>query len=401
MRDRVAQLVSAPAEPHPGDPGPVLDRLPIGSAKHSGSSVNMEDLALAAVFAGTVSRYLATVLPSVTRELRHWHRQAVEIPDPVLRTHALEALGKRGNMEGAALFAVLAPRPRRQQTVRALVAFQTAYNYLDTLAEQPSQDPVANGHQLHKALLTALDPSAPHADYYAHHPQDRDGGFLAALVEACRGALATLPSHNVVASAVWDAAARIVVFQSLNLTQQQGGHGELERWARLQTPDGSGLDWWQTAAAGGSSLAVHALIATGANRNVHEAEVSAIGDAYFPWVCALHSLLDSLVDVAEDERAGQRNLLAYHASPERAAFAMKKLARRCTAATAALPDGLTHRVILTAMASYYLSSSDASTPNARMAASGVAGVLGRPVAPALALFRCRRLAGLVTHGGYR
>lgn len=397
----MAQPVSATAEPHRGDAGPVLDREPIGSSKHSGSGVHMEGLALAAVFAGTVSGYLTMVLPAVTRELRHWQRQALQIPDGTLRAHALEALSKRGNMEGAALFAVLAPRPRRRQTVRALVAFQTAYNYLDTLAEQPSADAVANGHQLHKALLTALDPSAPHADYYAHHPQDRDGGFLAALVEACRGAFATLPSHTAVASAAWDAAARIVVFQSLNLTQQQGGHGELERWARLQAPDGSGLDWWQTAAAGGSSLAVHALIATAANRNVHEAEVSAIGDAYFPWVCALHSLLDSLVDVAEDEHAGQRNLLAYHASPERAAFAMKMLARRCTAATAGLPDGLTHRVILTAMASYYLSSPEASTPDARTVAAGVAGVLGRPIAPALALFRARRLAGRVTHGSYR
>lgn len=397
----MAQPVNATAEPHPGDAGPVLDRQPIGSSKHSGSGVHTEGLALAAVFAGTVSGYLTMVLPAVTRELRHWQRQALQIPDGTLRGHALEALSKRGNMEGAALFAVLAPRLRRRQTVRALVAFQTAYNYLDTLAEQPSADAVANGHQLHKALLTALDPSAPHADYYAHHPQDRDGGFLAALVEACRGAFATLPSHTAVASAVWDAAGRIVVFQSLNLTQQQGGHGELERWARLQTPDGSGLDWWQTAAAGGSSLAVHALIATAANRNVHEAEVSAIGDAYFPWVCALHSLLDSLVDVAEDERAGQRNLLAYHASPERAAFAMKMLARRCIAVTAGLPDGLTHRVILTAMVSYYLSSPEASTRDARTVAAGVAGVLGRPIAPALALFRARRLAGRVTHGSYR
>ena len=40
-------------------------------------------------------------------------------------------------------------------------------------------------------------------------------------------------------------------------------------------------------------------------------DVEAIEGAYFPWICALHSLLDRLVDVAEDERAGQRNLLSY------------------------------------------------------------------------------------------
>jgi tetraprenyl-beta-curcumene synthase len=360
----------------------------------------MDDLALAATFTGTVVRYLTTVFPVVTRELRHWQTEARLIPDPALRADALEALGKRGNIEGAALFAVLAPRPHRRQSVRALVAFQTAYNYLDTLAEQPSADPVANGAQLHQALLNALDPPAEHSDYYAHHPSRRDGGFLVALVEGCRGALATLPSHTTIACAVWDAAARIVAFQSLNLTEQQGGHAELERWARLQTPSGSGLDWWQTAGAGGSSLAVHALIAAAANPCLDRGEVAAIEHAYFPWICALHSLLDSLVDVAEDQWAGQRNLLSYHGSPGRTAFAMKMLARRCAAAVSSLPDAVTHQVILTAMASYYLSSPDASTPDASSTVAGVAAVLGRPVGPALALFRGRRLAGRVTRGSY-
>jgi tetraprenyl-beta-curcumene synthase len=382
-------------------PGPADGRPQRGVPARTRATVHMRDLALATAFAGTVSRYLTTVLPTVTRELRHWRRQALQIPDPALRKHALEALGKRGNIEGAALFAVLAPRPRRRQTVRALVSFQTAYNYLDTLAEQPSADPLANGRQLHSALLAALDPLADQPDYYAHHPRDRDGGFLAALVETCRSAFATLPSHDAVASAAWESTARIVAFQSLNLTDEQGGHDGLERWARLQTPRGSGLDWWQTAAAGGSSLAVHALIAAAANPSLGTGEITAIEHAYFPWICALHSLLDSLVDVGEDERAGQRSLLGYHASAEQAAFAMRMLARRCMAVTYALPDGLSQRVILTAMASYYLSSPDASSSNARAIAAGVADVLGPPLAPALALFSARRAAARVTQGGYR
>jgi tetraprenyl-beta-curcumene synthase len=360
-----------------------------------------ENLELAVAFAGTVSRYLASVLPAVTRELRHWRAQASEIPDPVLRGLALDALSKRGNMEGAALFAVMAPRTRRGQTVRALVAFQTAYNYLDTLAEQPSPDPVANGRQLHQALLIALDPLAIHPDYYAHHPQRRDGGYLAALVDACRAAFATLPSHSRVAPAALQSATMIVAFQSLNLTAQQGGHEALERWARAQTPNASGLDWWQTAAAAGSSLAVHALIAVAAKPTVDAGEIAGIQNAYFPWICALHSLLDSLVDVGEDDIAGQRNLLSYHPSPQQAAFAMTMLAGRATAAARTLPDGSQHRVILTAMVTYYLSSPEASVLDARAIAEGVADAVGPLLGPALALFRARRLAGRLASGGYR
>jgi tetraprenyl-beta-curcumene synthase len=352
-------------------------------------------------FCSTVGGYLTSVLPRAMRELGRWRRRASAIPDPVLRSLALDALSKRGNMEGAALFALLAPRRRRAETVRALVAFQTAYNYLDALAEQPSADPVANGRRLHLALLVALDPAATHPDYYALNPQREDDAFLAELVDTCRTALATLPSHDAVAAGAWAAAARIVAFQSLNLTEAQGGHEGLERWARRQTPSYSGLRWWETAAAGGSSLAVHAFIALAAKPDVHEREVEAIQAAYFPSIGALHSLLDSLADVAEDERAGQCNLLSYHGSPEQAALAMTIHARRAVAAARGLPDGVRHEVILTAMATYYLSSPEAATPYARTIADGVAGALGPLVAPALVLFKARRAVASLMHGGYR
>ncbi len=350
------------------------------------------------VFGATVQRYLTSILPLVRRETAYWRAKAREIPDPVLRSRAIEGLSKRGNLEGAALFAVLAPRSHRRETVRALVSFQTAYNYLDTLAEQASTDPIANGRQLHQALLVALDPVARQPDYYALHPQRDDGGFLSAIVDTCRSALATLPSYAAVSAICSAAAARIVAFQSLNLTEPQGGHKELERWARTRTPEDSGLDWWQAAGAEGSSLAVHVLIATAADPDVRLRDAEAIEAAYFPWICALHSLLDSLVDVAEDERAGQRNLLSYHASTAQAAGAMKALAQRATDATCGLPNELQHRVILTAMVSSYISSSEASTPYARVIAASVAGPVGPLLPSALRLFKIRRALTRVSGG---
>lgn len=347
----------------------------------------------------TVARYLTSVLPLVRRELTCWHARALEIPDPALRLHALEGLLKRGNLEGAALFAVLAPGGHRRETVRALVAFQTAYNYLDTLAEQTSADPIANGRQLHQALLDALDPTATHADYYALHPQHDDGGFLVALVDACRTALTTLPSYATVGAVTSAAAARIAEFQSLNLTEHQGGDEALESWARGQATAAPGLDWWQTAGAGGSSLAVYALFAAAADPDVCKQDVEAIEAAYFPSICALHSLLDSLVDVAEDQQAGQRNLLSYHASAGQAAIAMGILAQRASDAVGNLPDELRHRVILIAMVSYYLSSPEACTPYGRAIAASVAGAVGPLLSPALVLFKVRRALTRFAGGG--
>ena len=353
-----------------------------------------------ASFCSTVASYLVSVLPLVTRELSHWRARALSIPDPVLRESAVEALSKRGNMEGAALFAVLAPRAHRRETVRALVAFQAAYNYLDVLAEQPGSDAAARARQLHQGLLVALHPYAQHSDYYSRYPYREDGGYLVEILDVCRSAFATLPSQPAAAAAVTAAAERIVAFQSLNLTESQGEPDALELWARESTVAGSGLSWWQTAAAGGSSLAVHALIATAASTDVSESEFAAVETAYFPWICALHSLLDSLVDVAEDEQAGQRNLLSY-AGPDETTRAVRHLAAMASESTRLLSRACEHRVILTAMVSYYLSSPTASTPHARDMAGGVKEAVAPMATPALALFKARRLAARVGNGAYR
>ncbi len=239
--------------------------------------------------------YWTSVFPRVCIHIARWRRLARRIPDPVLRRLAFEALAKRGNMEGAAAFAAFAPRAHRGAATLAASAFQSAYNLLDMLGEQPSPDPILDGRRLHEALLFALTPpgaetsGAEHAessaraaagaephpgegatamprDWYEHHPQREDGGYLDALLDECRTALATLPSYAIVASSARASAARIVAFQSLNLSEAQGDHSGLERWASAATPPGSGLRWWETAAAAGSSLGVHVLIAAAAER---------------------------------------------------------------------------------------------------------------------------------------
>jgi hypothetical protein len=53
------------------------------------------------------------------------------------------------------------------------------------------------------------------------------------------------------------------------------------------------------------------------------------------------------------------------------------------------------------MATYYLSSPEVSTPGSRATAEKVAAAIGPLVGPALALFKARRLAARLTHGGYR
>jgi tetraprenyl-beta-curcumene synthase len=363
---------------------------------------------LGAAFAGAARRYWLTVFPRVNRELSHWRDRAREIGDPVLRQLALDAQRKRGNMEGAAAFATFAPHQRRATVVRALVAFQSAYNYLDLLAEQPRAEPIAGARALHEALLhaldptrsvatdslsTPLDPAARQPDYYAHYPQRDDNGYLAELVDTCRTALAKLPSYPAVADAARRAAERVIEFQTLNLSESQGDHDAFARWAHTETPGGTELRWWETAAAGGSSLGIYALIAAASDPLLDPDEIDAIGSAYFPWIGALHSLLDHLVDRTEDAAVGQRSLIDYYTSPEEAAVRMRVLAERAVRAAGALPRGDRHSIVLAGMAGYYLSDPQASTPEILPIAQNVREAIGALATPTLLVFKARRFAG--------
>jgi hypothetical protein len=182
-----------------------------------------------------------------------------------------------------------------------------------------------------------------------------------------------------------------VAFQSLSLGERE----TLERWAGELTPAGSGLAWWETAAGAGSSLCVHALIAAAALPAARAQDLAALERAYFPWIGALHSLLDSLVDEAEDAHIGQLSLVGCYPSPADAARRMGRLAARSLGLTRELPPSgrRHHAVLLAAMAANYLSEPEASSPRARPLAHGVREAIGGPLAAALLVFRARALGG--------
>ncbi len=348
-------------------------------------------LALAGAFAGAASRYWLGVFPLVGRELRHWHERARQIPDPALRRLALiTQKAERGNIEGAAAFAVLVPRAHRERVVRAAVAFQTTYDYIDTLAEQPSADPVANGRQLHLALLSALDPDCEHPDYYEHNHASRDDGYIRSLIDTCRFAFRALPSHASVAAPALRSARRMVDYQSLNHGALDDTRDALARWAAGVTPAGSGLRWWETAAGAASSLSVFALIAAAAQPALAIGEAAATERAYFPWIGALHVLLDSLIDRHDDIQAGQHCLVDHYASAEEAATRLSAIAARAMRATELLPHSVQHTTILAAMAGFYLSAPSSSAPGAMLAAQRVLKTMGSMVTPTMAVHRARR-----------
>lgn len=349
--------------------------------------------ALAWRFAAIARRYWLTVYPLIRAELRRWRSRAAAIPDPELRELAFEAhTGKRGNLEGAAAFAVFAPASRVSAVVRSLVAFQAAYDYVDVLSEQPSSDTIASGYRLHLALIDALQPCGRCIDHYAHHPVREDGGYLRSFIATCGAAVDRLPSYGLTARNAREGARRIAVYQGLNNWGDGGDHRAYARWADEETPEGTGLKWWETGAAAGSSLSVFAAIAAAADERLRAPEALSIDRAYFPWIGSLHTLLDSLVDHVADVREGQHSLIEHYGSPQEAAHRMQEIAERSIGAARRLPGGDGHAMIVAAMSCFYLVAPEAHLPDVDGARIGIVAAIGDLAAPTLMVMRARRLA---------
>ncbi len=344
-------------------------------------------------FACAARRYWLSVFPRVAHEVSLRRTLASRIPDPVLRRLALQALDqKRGNLEGAAAFAALVPKANRAFVVRAVVGCQAICDYLDLLAEQPNRNPVANGYWLHEALQVATTPGRSHGDYYMRNERSEDGGYLRGLVETTREPLTRLPQLALIAPPMRRAAERVVAYQALNHGDTSGSYKPFERWASAETLPATGLRWWETGAGAGSTLTLYVLIATAADPHLRASHVEAIEGAYFPWIGALHSLLDSLVDHDEDRATGERGLIDCYSSPVDAATRMGAIAREALDRAVELPDGRRHALILAAMASFYICELHRSvSPHARLVAPSVLDVFGGLAAPAMAVLGTRRL----------
>ena len=334
---------------------------------------------LRALAAGA-GRELSWGLRAVTRELGAWRVVASGIPDPRLRADALHALDhKRGHADGAALFTILPPR-RDARLLRLLVAYQTIVDYLDNVSERhPVQ---ANGVQLHRALVAALDPDAPLQDWYRHSPWCDDGGYLPALVDTCRAGCRTLPSYGRVRSLLARETRLGLVLGINHGTDAAGRDRALEAWTDAELAGERELPWFELSGAASATLSVLALLTLAADPQLRDEQVAAVHAAYWPWISLATTMLDSWVDQADDRRNGHHSYVAHYGDPTVALLRVREIVAHGIAAARGLPHGHRHAVIVGCMVALYLSKERARTPAAReLARAG--GSLVRLLVPIL------------------
>jgi tetraprenyl-beta-curcumene synthase len=320
------------------------------------------------LFASAAGRYWFGVYPAARSVQRRLLARAEAIPDPLLRADALASHHDKGsNSEGLAALAVLAPKYRRAEIARSLVAYQLMLDYLDGVSERPSEDPLANGFALHRAFEVALDPNAAEADFYLHAPASNDGGYLLDLIETCRAPLRELPSYQAARGPLLRQARLCCESQALNHALRFAAvQGQLNEWAGRTAAESElepGFEWWELIAAAAAS-------------------------AYFPWASGLNALLDSLVDLDEDPEDASH--VRRYDSFEHAAERLTAIASGARERVSALPDGDLHEAILAAMGSLYLVHEGAWRPGREPISLAVYGALGPLARPSLAVHLLRR-----------
>lgn len=360
-------------------PAVVADSLPLRPSQ------------LRALVAAT-TRELVWGRAAVSREIRGWRTAAERIPDPHIRADALDVLTrKRGNTDGAALFWTLT-RQRDLSLLRVLVAHEVIWDFLDNVSERGAHVGQRNGRQLHLAIVDSLDPARPISDYYRYHPWRDDGGYLRALVEACRAGVERLPSYPIVRATAIREARRAAV-QSINHEiEPVCRDSELRAWARSEYPGRQLVRWFELSAAASASLVIHALLALAATPHASAREVADTYAVYFPWVSLAVVMLDSYADQREDAANGAHSYFAHYESSAQAVERLRESIVKSAQGARRLPDGERHAVVVACMVAMYLSKDTARSPALRATTRDLAragGSLTRALLPILRAWRIR------------
>lgn len=312
------------------------------------------------------------------------------IPDAPIRSDALNALAhKRGHSDGAALFTIV-PDERSGKLLSLLVAYEIMCDFLDSASERGATAGVVNGRQLHLALVDAFDPRRRLSDYYRYHPWHDDGGYLRALVQACRLGCASLPSYRRVQPLVVREAERadvLAVNHDLDGLSRDLG---LHRWAARERDGPDEVAWFEATGAASATLTTHVLLALAVDPNCRDEVVQRAYRAYSPWINLATTMLDSYVDQLEDRTNGDHSYVGHYPNSDMAVKRIGQILRRSLQEALALPNGERHAVIVACMAALYLSKDSARSGELRDGTASLVeagGSLTRLLVPVLRAWR--------------
>ncbi len=325
--------------------------------------------------AADLRRFLVHVVPLARAAIDRLERLAQRIPDAQLRAQALSSLqAKAYHVAGAGILATFLPSMAREHYIEIVAPLETIYDFLDSLCDRHPQTAPAAFRQLHEALADALDPERPLHDYYLYGPPGDDGDYLCALVRRVRRALVRLSDYSMLLPYFREAAALYADTQTFKHLPP----GERERacieWHKRQAGRFGDLSWWEFAAAAGSQFQVYAPLYAAFCSSLDR--IGQTYAAYFPAFSALHVLLDSFIDQAEDRAHQELSWVECYAGETAFLHRARILARRSREAFAGLAMPRAHEFTMRIMALFYLTHPKVAQQRLERRAVSLLEVLG-------------------------
>ncbi|NLO21589.1 MAG: tetraprenyl-beta-curcumene synthase family protein [Syntrophomonadaceae bacterium] len=325
-----------------------------------------------------MARYIFYILPLVKKHLGRWKQAARQCQSSELRLQALLSIKHKDfHCQGGAVFA-LAADSRREELTALIVAYQTICDYLDNLCDRAGCTEGRAFQQLHRALIVALSPGKAHEDYYQYYPYKNDGGYLQQLVEECQHWVQQMPSWSLVEKEslqLVNLYSNLQVYKHLmtDIREEQ-----LKEWIMSEAKSYPDLYWQEFAAACGSTLALFALMALAASEDLSAEEVKSSLNAYFPWICSLHILLDYYIDRQEDLEGGDLNFTFYYTDREEILERLKLLVRQSHRCASKLSNSALAKTIVEGLLALYLSDPKVKQQAFQQSASELLAESGPP-----------------------
>lgn len=298
------------------------------------------------------------VFPIVHQQLTVWKRKAEQIPNPELRKQALASIEtKQFHCEGGGIYALLAHPEKIETVLQFIVAYQTISDYLDNLCDRSLSLELDNFRLLHQAMVDAVSEASERAlpsNYYALQEDQADGGYLLELVRTCQLALDELPSYTGYRRNVLQLCqlyCDLQVYKHIDMHKRE--QALLDWWSRHKTQFPQ-LEWYEFAAATGSTLGIFYYTSLSSHLYQSEQLNQQVSQSYFPYVQGLHILLDYLIDQGEDRLEGDLNFCFYYPSDQKKLQRFEWFVQQARSAVSNLPYAAFHLMVMEGLLGLYL-----------------------------------------------
>lgn len=236
------------------------------------------------------------------------------------------------NMQCGSLFAMY-PNADPDRTMSFAMSMQAISDYLDNFCRLTMSNNEADIRRRHLIMLEAVDPDRAGCSCSPDASHKGGGDYLRNLVDTCRQSAKTLPSYDLITGKMKKYVQLYTDLQVYKNFPEKIREEYLKTWSDYYIRRYPGISCWEFSTAACSTMGINAMYASAHDPELSPQDVNAVDDAYFPWICGLHKLLEAYIEARQDMQTGRLNFTHLYRNlkqcEERIVFFAEKAVENC------------------------------------------------------------------------